>query len=305
MAKILYLLHGSHHLIENYRYLDERDDVDIICSTWDKPVENAHYFPGATWANGRNGLYSVIKNMEQEYEYYIFIDDDVAFEKGGFEEFEKQLLKLKPAVALPVFVPKTTHTILSVGISYFSKIYRPLSSYQVCILADAQFVAFHKDVINDNILFPLKDEFDSISWWFTSSTQQILMHTFYRHHVLQINSVVVINELHRDYPKQDYYKHQDEWFSKQFNTDIFNPRPYAVNLLTVQGIKFTLKNYKLSEFPLALKYFMYMLYYTLFYKAKTSYALPEEKVSNILKEDSELMKQFLQRGSKPDRVHDC
>src|SRR6056297_586593 len=202
--KFLYLVHGDNKLIRNYDFLADRPGAGLIQSTYNAPAEGAHYFPGSTWAEGRNGLLEKALELEESYEYYIFMDDDIEFHDGGFDELEAQLTRLKPAVAVPVFVPKTTRTVLGVGISYHRKLYLPLTSYQVCQFADGQFMAFHRDVLLDNILMPLQNQFDEISWWYTSSTQQILMHTLYPETTIQLNNVAVTNESHREYTKNSF-----------------------------------------------------------------------------------------------------
>lgn len=296
MESFLYLLHGAHDHIQKYNYLGEREHSDLLKSTWDQEIEGAYFFPKATWAEGRNGLYAKIKQIEKTYDYYIFIDDDVVFKLGDFSEFERQLSRLSPAVATPVFVPKSTCTVLGLGRSFNSNFFHKLWNYQVCTLADAQMMAFHKDVIADNILFPLKSKFDPVSWWFTSSTQQILMHTIYKENVLQINSVAVVNELHRKYPKQEYENEQTEWFRKQFKEDIFNPRPFAVNLLSAKGVRYALRKFGLSNLPDVIKIFLFTLFKTITYKKKKEYLIPEERIRNLLFEDSELYNQYLSRN---------
>lgn len=291
--KFLYLVHGDHKLIRNYDFLADRADADLIQSTYNEPAEGAHYFPGSTWAEGRNGLLKKALDREETYEYYIFMDDDVEFHKGGFDELEKQLKQLKPAVAVPVFVPKTTRTVLALGLSYHRKFFFPFTSHQVCTFADGQFMAFHRDVIEDRVLLPLQNKFDEVSWWYTSSTQQLLMHTLYPDTTLQLNTVAVTNESHREYTKNSYKAQQNEWLKNQLAIPIYNPRPWASNLLTVEGVRYTVRNFKWKEYPKVIRVFLKSLIGTLKYKPRDDHHIRKRELKRIFKEGSDLYEQVL------------
>jgi len=297
MKKFLYLVHGADTLIRNYDHLRDRKDAGLIQSTYNAPAEGAHYFQGSTWAEGRNGLLEKAMELQEDYEYYIFMDDDVEFQKGGYDELEKQLMKLKPAVAVPVFVPKTTHTVLSIGTSYFKPGYFPLKPFQVCKFADGQVMAFHKDVIADKLLMPLINRFDDISWWYTSSTQQILMHNLYPHHTLQLNTVAVTNESHRDYTRKSFKKKQDTWFNNQFKEPISNPRPFAVNLLSIQGLRYMLGNYSFEEYPSIIRVFLSTIWRSLTYSKNESYRLNKHEIESTFREGSELYDRYFEENN--------
>lgn len=297
MKKFLYLVHGADTLIHNYDHLNERPDADLIQSTYNAPVEGAHYFPGSTWAEGRNGLLEKALELKDRYEYYIFMDDDVEFKEGGFDELEAQLTRLQPAVAVPVFVPKTTRTVLSLGISYYKKLFFPLSSYQVCKFADGQFMAFHRDVLMDNILMPLQNQFDEISWWYTSSTQQILMHTFYPDTALQLNNVAITNESHREYIKNSYKREQEIWLEKQLSEPVRNPREHAANLLSLEGMRYAVTKFGLKGLPAVMKVFLSILSGTLMYKKKKSHRLEKDILRRKLRKGSELYNQVFRSES--------
>jgi hypothetical protein len=114
-----------------------RKDIDVIFLAYDKPVENAIYFPNSTWGEGRNLLLEKTLASQKEYEYYIFLDDDVRFVKGDFERFENQLIKYGPTVAVPIFEKKTRNCVLGLHLSFFKPPKITFREYQVCKLADA------------------------------------------------------------------------------------------------------------------------------------------------------------------------
>lgn len=290
--KFLYLVHGDHKLIRNYDFLADRVDADLIQSTYNEPAEGAHYFPGSTWAEGRNGLLKKALDREETYEYYIFMDDDIEFHEGGFDELEEQLIRLKPAVAVPVFVPKTTRTVLGVGISYHRSPFIRLSSYQVCRFADGQFMAFHEDVIRDRILMPLQNKFDEISWWYTSSNQQILMHNLYPGSTLQLNNVAVTNESHRNYTRNSFKKKQEHWLNKQFNGSVSNPREHAANLFSVEGWRYAYSKFGLKGLPAVCRVFFDTVLGTLRYKRLESHQKDREDLKKIFTKDSDIYNQI-------------
>ena len=291
MKDFLYLVQGTDSLVKNYFFLRNRKSSDLLASTYNKPLEGTFFFKNTTWAEGRNLLLEKALDLEKEYDYYIFVDDDISFHKGDFDLFEEELAKLKPAVAVPVFLPKTTHTVIGVGVSFYSKFFMPFKNYQVCHHADGQFMAFHKDVINDRLLMPLQNQFDHISWWFTSSTQQLLAHNLYQDHFLQFNNVSITNDSHRDYAKNEYKDEQQRWFQEQFKVPLKDPRKFAVNLISLEGIKYAIKHYRLRDFGKTLGNFLNTIFRTIRYRKKNHHHLSTKKLKKILSETSELFRQ--------------
>ena len=101
MKNFIYLIQGKSELISSYFIeLQARADADAIFLTYDKPLEIAIFFPNSTWAQGRNKLLSEALKTAKDYLYYIFLDDDITFETGNWDFFEKQLLKYHPAIAI-------------------------------------------------------------------------------------------------------------------------------------------------------------------------------------------------------------
>jgi hypothetical protein len=149
-------------------------------------------------------------------------------------------------------------------------------------------------VIEDGLLMPLLNRFDDISWWFTSSTQQILMHNLYPNTALQLNTIAVTNESHRDYTRNSYKDEQTVWLKEQFLDDVYNPRYYAVNLLSLQGLKYALNKYRLGEFPKVAKEFVLTLIQTLFYKKKNTHRLDQEFIKKVFRQNSEMYNRYFE-----------
>jgi len=142
MKAFIYLVQGEAKYIRNYLILKKRKDVDALLLTYDQQIDDALFLPYSTWGEGRNYLLRKALESNRQYQYYIFLDDDVKFIQGSYVLFEKQLLKYSPAIAVPVFVPKTIKTIMGIN-NLFNKRFIPSRTYQICRHADAQFMAFH------------------------------------------------------------------------------------------------------------------------------------------------------------------
>ena len=295
MKKFVYLIQGESTLIKKFFILKNRPDIDVILLTYDQKVDGAVYLPNSTWGEGRNLLLEKALASPEIYDYYIFLDDDIRFHKGSYELFEQQLVKYAPAIAFPVFQPKTVDTVLGIGPSCLGKYFLPFSDYQICRLADAQFIAFHRHVIEDGLVIPLHTQFDEISWWCTSSTQQILIFNFYGNSTLQFNSIVVANDSHRAYPNQAFKAVQQAWLEKQFRQPVEDKRRTVTNLISFKIVLYLLKTTltgSMGEILESWRGFYSILIETLTYTRKVDQHLSEQQVLDLLKADSELFAQY-------------
>lgn len=195
----VYLVQSRGPLPDIYADL-EHDQADRIVLSWRDPVEGGVFAPGTTWTEGRNRLLVEALARETRYLYYIFLDDDVTFERGGWREFEQALLTYEPAVASPYYpwyegMNRTDHSRHAHQMFWF----------------DAMFNAFHRDVVEDGILLPYVTRFDSESWWYSQAILIHMMHNLYSGNALQINDVWVRNEKHDEYPKGTDFKKVMRW----------------------------------------------------------------------------------------------
>ncbi len=296
--RIIYLIQGQASLVEKLFYLKKRSNVNVIYLTYDRRISGALYRPDTTWAKGRNILLEAADDLI--WDYCIFCDDDFGFVKGGHKVFEEELLTHQPAIAVPVFIPKTVHTVFGVGKGYGVGFFIPFFKYQVCRFADCQFIAFHRSVIMDRLVVPLQSQFDSVSIWFTSSTQQLLMFNIYKNKVLQFNTVLIRNLEHRDYNKNNTFgKLQADWFKEQFLNPIRDPRYTICNLFSIEGLRKWHKRSHKMTFRKRYGQFVYQfistIISTVLYKPQSEHHLNEKTLSRILKPDSELMSQYLAR----------
>ncbi|MEN8446392.1 MAG: glycosyltransferase family A protein [Cyanobacteria bacterium J06555_13] len=292
MSKVIYLIQGQAKHLKKFFPLTQRADIDVLFLTYDEKIDEAIYFPNSTWGEGRNHLLEQALASQKEYQYYIFLDDDVIFKKGDFTEFEAQLARHNPAVAVPVFSPKTEFTILGLGLSSCSRWFMPIKDYQICKYADAQFIAFHRDVVENRLVVPLQTRFDTLSWGGTSSTQQLLIFNLYNDTTLQFNTVIVTNEAHRDYPrgKGKFKQAQQMWLCAQLRHAPDDPRNYAINLLSVKGLIRAARRSKKMPSLRYLSEFGKILLGTLSYKRKERHLMSEEDMLTLLQPDSDLLK---------------
>ena len=213
--KYIYLVQGQSQNLSKYFHLSERASSDSIFLTYDKEIEGAIFFPNSTWAQGRNRLLNEIKDV-YKYKYIIFCDDDIEYISGSFDQFEKNLEKYQPAIAVPV-VPRTKKTRLKL----FS------NTIQAFLYNDEQMIAFHADVIADSVVIPYYMEFDEVHWWATCQIQEILIQTFYKNVAVQFNDIEIDNICHNRYEvseegDREFRAKVRRWLSMQFKSGYTN-----------------------------------------------------------------------------------
>ena len=293
MKNFIYLIQGKAELISsNFQEIKSRADADVIFLTYDKPSHGAIFFPNSTWAQGRNKLLSEALKADKDYLYYIFLDDDIAFETGNWDLFEKQLLKHHPAIATPV-TEKTYASPVSIRMK---GLYIPFINFQPFQMNDEQCLAFHRDVVRDALVIPYQERFDYICWWCSCDIQEILIQTFYYPYTLQFNNIVIKNELHRNYPKNNYKNDMEDWLFCQFSTSLKYPRSWKLHICPVCEF-ITLIRCPRPFVRTNIKR-LYFLYKRLTYNKKTTYRIPEKLIQQTLKPYSDLYSQHLKQQIK-------
>lgn len=286
---VIYLIQGRADALHRYADLTARDDVDSLSLTFDRAIDGSLYVPKSTWAEGRNLLLQTALHSGAAYRYFIFLDDDIRFESGDFRAFEALLARYRPAAAVPVFSPKTRNTVLGHRARRSGE-FKVWFDAQLCRLGDAQFLALHRDLIADRLVVPLRTEFDPISWWFTSSTQQLLLLNLYPKHFLQFNSVVVANDSHSDYVQREFKELQRQWFGREFRRPIRDPRDYADNPLRYNRLRIGLNNKSPAETLRRLTRLAATAWGTLRYRASPDYRLPPRLIERIFAPESTLQR---------------
>lgn len=191
MNRFLYLVQGAKTNVLNFKNLQTLYS-DLVVLTYDSLIEDEElncykilFHPNSTWAEGRNLQVEYAKSLNQKYEYYIFLDDDVDFIKGDFNVFEKLLVKYNPGIGLPLCdIVKNSNYYLS-----FLDIQRPIA-------IDQLIQAYRRDIFFRSQLLPFETKFDSRSWWYSCEINSYLILRYYLNQTIQFNNVEVLNKNH-------------------------------------------------------------------------------------------------------------
>jgi hypothetical protein len=185
------MVQGKAENIVKYRFL-QKSNSDLFSLSYDHPLQadvvswkNSTYLPRSSWAEGRNSLLEGVINSGLEYDYYIFMDDDVEFLTGSFLRFEELIEKHRPSYAVPLCE--------EIEKSYR---YSPNLEIQHPVATDQQIQAFSKSVIDDRLIVPFETCFDKESWWYTGEINNSLTLTLLRGKCAQFNTLKVGNTCH-------------------------------------------------------------------------------------------------------------
>ena len=273
MTHFIYLVQGQAKLVRNYLHLNDRDNADAIFLTYDKPIEEAIFFPNSTWAEGRNKLleHALLKDR---YRYYVFCDDDISFVRGGWGELESRLIELSPSIGVPI-VPATST----------KKRTLQRLTYQLFRANDQQLMAFHHDVVMDGIVLPYQTRFDDVHWWASCQIQEALTQNFYHKYAIQFNDIEISNDCSIRYPDTDegreaFDTHVHIWLSRQFRSGHRTPSCSKTAL------------------PLILARTLLLMFFRSFLRGEPSHSVTEGDCREKLSNDSELLRQYLEYTEK-------
>ena len=186
----IYLVQGKKENVQKFSFL-QTEISDLITLTFDYDFNNDInwlknlYLPKSTWAEGRNLQLEYASNLNIDYLYYIFLDDDTKLIKGTFNQFEELLIKYEPAVGLPLC------DIVKNNLFFLSS-----KKVQHAIIMDQIFQAYHKIVVKEKIALPFVTKFDSLSWWYSCEINGYLIISNYLGSVIQFNDIEIINSNH-------------------------------------------------------------------------------------------------------------
>jgi hypothetical protein len=198
--KFLYIIQSASKLPDIYECLRTRDF--ILLSFKENTPDTTIFFPGSTWTTGRNKLREYILNLKLQYDYYIFLDEDVVFsnysQENGFNKFEELITKYKPFIANPNLD------------TYYHKYILPSVEGQTTIWFDGMCNAFSNEAFFSNIIFPYVDVFDNKSLWI-SQYIMIILCSLYDKEVVLFPDLKILNTIHNPYPKIDVFKEAEEY----------------------------------------------------------------------------------------------
>lgn len=208
--KLVYMVQTEGDPPPAFQPLLDMPDVTLLHLSFQKQVPGALYLPHSTWTEGRNALLAAARALNRDFDYYVFCDDDLEFERGSFAVFNAQLKATRPAIGVPLydFAPNRNDAIDCHTVYAF----------------DALMNAFHRDLITDEVILPYYAGLDAKSWWFSQFFVIHLASVNYPDHVLRLGQTCVRSALHRPYPRNT----KADWEEVEtflFNT-IFSDRAY-------------------------------------------------------------------------------
>lgn len=176
------------------------------------PPPNVEYIYTGTntsWGGGRNVLYEEAMKRNQEYLFFILLDDDILLHEGHtnisdanpWRKFEEFLVRVEPAAAAVDIGDNTWLHRAAVGRKNMKCCVNINESAEYFSVAryDAAFNAFHNKTIR-NIL-PYTSVFDQTIWNFSPIYINIKIEIMYAGQSLLHNKIFARNPQHRPYPK--------------------------------------------------------------------------------------------------------
>jgi hypothetical protein len=196
MAPFLYLCQARTvtRLPESFAALTSASS-DFMVLTWGEAAPGAIFYPGCILGAGRQVLFAAARQQERlqgwRYSYWIMLDDDVPFMRGGPREFEQFLRYWEPAVGVPA--------------NYWHharwRKYHDAGGAFATYHPDHQLIAYHHEAIEE--LWPFDLSWDSRCWWTSQWHQSALTGVKFRGHLLVSKEVVIANPRHDTYPNDD------------------------------------------------------------------------------------------------------
>jgi hypothetical protein len=233
--KFIYLVQNEHVLDLSQLYGPRSDVIQLVFKE-PPPKETAdvRWAPNTTWNSGRNLLYSLALQRQQQmglcYMYFVFRDGDCELEEvidfghntgNPYRTFEKYLTMTRPAV----------------GIARYDSFqeFDASKEYQLSYNFDQLFVAVHHDAAH--LLLPYGTQWDSESWSHPSRIFTMLSAAHYHHHRIQFNALRAVDFKSGTYPAFGGFINPLSWLLPAFqskeqilslrflNEDWGHPRP--------------------------------------------------------------------------------
>lgn len=221
LPKCLYLIQCSSKLPDIYSCLKNKNIV--VLSFKEETEDTTIFFPNSTWTTGRNKLREYALSLEDRYDYYIYLDEDILFknisQKDGFRHFEHLLDIYKPLIGNPQMENKGWYN------SHGNLIKNAEAQSVVCF--DGIMNAYSKEIFFENTIFPYDDHFDKTNWWGSQIMTWIKCNYYYKDKVTLFPQLKIRNTCSSDYPQEvnnslsnlDYENFTDEYLYNKMGWD--------------------------------------------------------------------------------------
>lgn len=206
MNSFCYMIRSRGYFPENYKYLKTQNS-QVYISTWleDHMYQDwftLMYHPNTTWGEGRNKLLSYTKN--KNYDYYIFLDDDLRFDvKKQIPILEKDLTENNIKIAYPRRQDRYGNN------EKFSKQHN----------CDASFSIFHKSIVRK--LLPYYNAYQNDSWHYSQAILNMIQNIVYQDITVQYNDILFKNGTEKSYVQRGC---NPEYIASILKKDILHPR---------------------------------------------------------------------------------
>ena len=176
-----------------------------VCT--DTPLTHVEYLfnsSSTSWGMGRNVLFEVAKRRNEQYLYYIFMDDDIVLEtktkKNPWRIFEEFLKRIEPAIGAVdigdhLWLRRAYKGRENKGCSL-----KEPSDYLPVPRFDAAFNAFHYQAVD--YILPYSCRFDVTSWWFAALYVNIKCEVIFAGQSVLHTELGAINPQHLPYPRK-------------------------------------------------------------------------------------------------------
>ena len=242
--KFIYLIQTNKDELE-YKLPESSDKIVLYWGDEFKPGPDKIHYPNSTWMSGRNKLFAEAL-IKGNYDYFIFLDDDISFSYTANGERLNKLRKsiIKKIKKLRLSLAKTDITDflrITYGkkINWFSSLEKNLEKFRPKVATctelwhpwdanrnkdevekvtygDHAVIAFHQSVAFD--LLPYKsDGLVKESWYHAAEDMHERIVENCCHSTVRFNKLIYFNDLSRAYPKST-----ENWFLPKNSPKITN-----------------------------------------------------------------------------------
>jgi hypothetical protein len=207
MLKYLYLIQAANKLPEIYEHLRSKD---FVLLSYEKETEDTDiFYPDSTWTQGKNKLREYSLSLKEEYDYYIYLDEDIIFEgvdgEAGVDAVENLLLKYKPIIAVP-----SLNGVYGVHHEYNNLKTEAQTTYWI----DGCFDCWSKDTFRNSKIFPMHGLFDyaGSGCWASCNIMQKLCRIYHENQIVLFNNIAIINTQSKpDQRRDNHHEETDQY----------------------------------------------------------------------------------------------
>ena len=186
----LYITQAASGLPTIYECLRKKE---FVLLSYKNNTPDTHVFlPKSTWTTGRNALREYVLGLEKQYDYYVFMDQDVVFDgysqEDGFNKLEELVNIHRPHIATPHYLNWEFNQLI------------PGAEAQSTIWYDGLCNIFSRDSLMSSDIFPYVDLFDNTCWW-SSQYIMIILCSINNKDIIMFNNLKICNTSSTEYPR--------------------------------------------------------------------------------------------------------